>query len=177
MTVGADVGKESLCVSDPDGAGRIFSNSEPGIDKLLKGLPPGSTVAMEATGNYHKLLADAAFERGFRVIVFNPKDVVHYARSISPRAKTDRVDAMVIAKYALVRTDHHAYHPAPGIMATLRSMLRTRASLVANRTACNNRKKQRPESASYLHSAIEGLTACIGARDEGPHPIVSSLPH
>jgi len=176
MTVGADVGKESLFVSDPDGAGRIFSNSEPGIDKLLKALPPGSTVAMEATGNYHKLLADTAYGRGFRVIVFNPKDVRHYATSISPRAKTDRVDAMVIAKYALVRADHHAYHPAPGIMATLRSMLRTRGSLVANRTACKNREKQRHESASYLHSAIEGLTASIGAIDQELRPIVATLP-
>jgi len=176
MTIGADVHKELVWTSDPDGSARAFENSKPGVDKLLRGLEPGSTVAMEATGKYYKLLADTAFQRGFRVMVFNPRDVLYYAKSVSPRAKTDRVDAKVIARYALVRTDHHPYQPTPGIIATLKSMLRTRASLVASRTGLGNRLRECPESESYLRPSIQGLSASVAAIDKEILPIVRTLP-
>lgn len=166
MTLGVDVAKDYLVVSNPEGRVRTISNQETAVADLLRSLDPGSTIAMESTSHYHRLLADMAFSLGFRVIVFNPKDVLHYARSISPRAKTDRVDAKVIANYALVRSDHKLYQPAPEVADKLKSLVRTRRALVDNRTSLKNRLGECPEAEIYLKPAIDGISASIAELDK-----------
>jgi transposase len=64
----------------------------------LASLPSGSRIGMEATGCYHELLADLAHRSGHTVFVLNPKDTRHYAQAVGLRAKTDRVDALLIAR-------------------------------------------------------------------------------
>jgi transposase len=147
-----------------------------GITRLLGSLEPGSTIAMEATGSYHKRLADTAFFRGFTVVVFNPKDVLHYARSISPRAKTDNVDAKVIATYAQVRSDHHIWRPLAPAAAKLKDLLRTRALLVKDKTGLVNRLKVCPESAPYLSSVIEGIKISIAEIDKEVASLACTFP-
>lgn len=176
MTIGADVSKDELVTSTSDGSVFTIRNSKQDIAKFLLTLESGSTIAMEATGKYHKALADMAFSQGFKVVVFNPKDVLHYAKSISPRAKTDRVDARVIAHYALARPNHHTYKPVPPTAASLRSTLQTRSSLVASRVSLANRLRECSESESYLQSAIDGLTESVKRVDKEIRPIVRSLP-
>jgi transposase len=166
MTIGVDVSKDNLAVYGPSGSARTIPNSMQGITRLLGSLESGSTIAMEATGPYHKRLADAAFSRGFKVIVFNPKDVLHFARSVSPRAKTDNVDAMVIAGYAQLKSDHRAYQPLSPEAAKLRDLLRTRTLLVRDRTGLTNRLHACPESARHLTPVIEGINASITQIDK-----------
>lgn len=176
MTLGVDVAKNSLVTSDPQGGMRTVANEKGAVEHLLGSLQPGSTIAMEATGQYHRLLANMAFSQGFKVIVFNPKDVLHYARSISPRAKTDRVDAKVIASYALARADHKPYQPAPEIAERLKNLVRTRRSLVDNRTSLENRLRECPEAASYVEPALDGLSASIAKLDSELASLAGTLP-
>ncbi|MFZ6747313.1 IS110 family transposase, partial [Undibacterium sp. JH2W] len=75
---------------------RAVANELAALKKFLKQLPPGSSIAMEATGAYHRVLADLAFQMGLHVYVLNPKDTRHYAKGVGARAKTDNVDAMLI---------------------------------------------------------------------------------
>ena len=165
MTTGVDVSKHTLAVSDPSGAVRSIPNSKQGVIRLLRSLEPSSTIGMEATGHYHRLLADTAFSNGFKVVVFNPKDVLHYARSISPRAKTDSVDAKVIANYAQVRTDYHIYQPMTPAVAKLKGLLGSRTLLVRDRIGLENRLSDCPECASYLQAALDGIKASIAKID------------
>ena len=176
MTVGVDVSKDSLAVATPARFLSETKNSGERIADLLAQLEPGSTIAMEATGKYHLPLANAAFSGGFRVIVFNPKDVLYYARSISPRAKTDRVDAQVIASYALVRCDHHSYQPKEGTVAKLASLVKCRASLVCQRVALQNRLRESPESASYLSSALKGLLSSTADASRELNRLARTIP-
>ena len=143
MTIGVDVSKDSLVAGTPDGQTFAVPNSLKGVNKLLSTLKPRATVCMEATGKLHKLLADTAFERNFTVFVFNPKDVLHYARSISPRAKTDRVDAHVIARFAMAK-DHHPYRPTPQAVTRLKMLIGTRAALARERVSHENRLREHP---------------------------------
>jgi transposase len=166
LMLGVDVAKDNLVASDPYGKARTIANSEDAVAKLLSTLDPGATIAMEATGNYHKLLANAAFSQGFKVIVFNPRDVLHYAKSIFPRAKTDQVDAKVIARYALARPDHLPYEPTPAVAQKLLNLSRARASLVKKRTSLENELRECPELSEYLEPAIEALCKSVAKIDK-----------
>lgn len=161
MTYGIDVSKDNLAVSDTLGNVRTIPNTKQGISKLLKSVDTGSTIAMEATGHYHKILADTAFTNGFRVVVFNPKDVLYYAKSISPRAKTDNVDAKVIANYAQVRNDYKIYRPLSPELSKLKSLLRSRALLVKSRIGLQNSLKASPDTECYLKPALDGIKDSI----------------
>jgi len=176
MTLGVDVAKDYLVASDSEGKVRTVANSQTAVADLLSSLPSGSTIAMEATSHYHKPLADMAYAQGFKVIVFNPKDVLHYARSISPRAKTDRVDAKVIALYALAKKDPKYYQATPQVAQKLIGLVRTRRSLVDNRTSLENRLRECPEAETYLKPALDGLSASIANLDKDLASVAGTLP-
>lgn len=176
MTIGVDVSKDTLAVYASSKSVRTIPNSTQGITRLLGSLPSGSTVAMEATGPYHRQLADTAFSRGFNVVVFNPRDVLHYARSISPRAKTDNVDARVIASYADIRPDYHTYHPLSSEGAKLRDLLRTRSLLVRDKTGLMGRLQHCPEAGMYLTSVIETINASIAKIDKEVAALAHAFP-
>jgi len=114
--IGVDVSKDTLvsCIHD-SGARRTITNQRSAIEAWLKTLPAGSAIGMEATSTYHELLADLAQRAGLLVYVLNPKDVHRYAKGVGIRAKTDRVDAAVIARY--IAREHSQLHlycpPAP----------------------------------------------------------------
>ena len=101
--VGIDVSSQRLDV-DTVPVSRPFSepNSEDGIASLtahLKALNP-QIVLLEATGGYEIPVAYALYESGLPVVITNPKNVRHFAKAIGRLAKTDKLDAQVLALYA-----------------------------------------------------------------------------
>lgn len=101
--VGIDVSSKLLDV-DTLPASRPFSkpNSEDGIASLvsrLKALNP-KIVLLEATGGYEIPVAYALYEAGLPVVIMNPKNLRHFAKAIGRLAKTDKLDAQVLALYA-----------------------------------------------------------------------------
>ena len=98
---GVDVSKAKCAVVSYDcQAVMEVQNQLPELAKWLRAIPAGSIVAMEATGAYHKLLAGLAHAAGMQVFILNPQALNHYAKGIGLRAKTDAVDAGLIARYA-----------------------------------------------------------------------------
>lgn len=159
MTVGVDVSKDSLDLA----VGKIvkrFPNTPAGITKLLSSIDSSATVAMEATGRYHRQLADTAFSKGHRVYVMNPKDVHRYSASTSPRASTDPIAAKAIAEFASVR-EHRAYKPNPELAQTIKDLVRARARLVVARVANENQFSENPAARQWLAPAIEGMKHSI----------------
>jgi transposase len=99
---GVDVSKASLVVGDYEGSVLLtIENAAEAIAEWLGTLAPGSTVAMEATGAYHQVLAALAYAAQMRVFVLNPRALKHYAEAIGQRSKTDLVDTRMIARYAM----------------------------------------------------------------------------
>jgi transposase len=128
--VGVDVAKHTLvsAIHGQPGATRTVVNSSSAIAAWLAQLPADSIVAMEATGAHHRLLAQMAHGAGMRVYVLNARDVYFYAKALRGRAKTDRLDAGVIARYAAEHHGQlHAWRPAAGVEQQLHSLLQRRA--------------------------------------------------
>ena len=164
MVTGVDVSKATLVYCTKDGTPRSQTNSAQGIDQLLAACPSGSIIAMEATGRYHRLLANTAYEKGFIVIVLNPKDASAYAKTISPRAKTDNIDARTIAKFASER-EHIQYTPVPSVVDALKNLCRTRAGLVRQRVTLTNQASEHQDIAAYLKQAVESIGQSIAQLD------------
>ena len=101
--VGIDVSSQRLDV-DTVPVSQPFSepNNEDGIASLMKRLKPlnPQIVLLEATGGYEIAVAYALYEAGLPVVITNPKNVRHFAKAIGRLAKTDKLDAQVLALYA-----------------------------------------------------------------------------
>lgn len=100
--VGIDVSKASLDVAVlPAGEVLQFANDANGVDALRTKLSSSSVdlVVMEATGGYETSVATALVGTGLRVAVVNPRQIRDFAKATGRLAKTDRIDALVIAAF------------------------------------------------------------------------------
>lgn len=100
---GIDVSKASLEVATSNQKGiKSFNNDERGINELIqyfKNEIPVLTV-MEATGGLEKRLAASLVEALINVVVVNPRQVRDFARAKGKLAKTDNIDAHILAEFA-----------------------------------------------------------------------------
>ena len=101
--LGVDVAKDSLEVADTTGTrGRSFPNTMAGIDTMLGWLSrsfsnSGQHLIVEPTSTYHHRLVCALAAQGLPYTLINPAHTAAFARVQGKRAKTDRVDARVLA--------------------------------------------------------------------------------
>jgi len=141
LFVGIDVAKAHLDVAlGPAGATSRHPNDEAGIAAilaLLAGSPP-ALIVLEATGTLEVPLVAALAAAGLPVAVVNPLQARRFAQSIGRTAKTDALDARVLALFAeRVRPE---VRPLPDAAARdLADLLARRRQLVAMRTAEKNR--------------------------------------
>ena len=159
LFIGVDVAKDNVVVacSQETFASRTLLNKTSALKAFLVSLPPQSSIAMEATGSYHQNLADLAHRLGLRVYVLNPRDLYHYAKAMGLRAKTDRVDAALIARFlASEGARLRPYHPPTAAQRQVDHLLRRRAKIVSLKTAlqltCAEAPSIRAETASVLKS-------------------------
>ena len=96
--VGIDVCKLQLDAAWP-GQRRGLANNPAGHQVLLQALPATAHVFVEATGGYERALVDALQQAGRPVSVLNPRQVRAFARAQGRLAKTDRLDATVLADF------------------------------------------------------------------------------
>jgi transposase len=157
LFIGVDVAKDSVMVacSQATFAAHTVPNKPTALKAFLRTLPAQSSIAMEATGSYHQCLADLAHQLGLRVYVLNPKDLYHYAKGVGMRAKTDRVDAALIARFlANEGARLRPYQPATAGQCKVDQLLRRRARIVSLKTAlqltCADTPSIRRETASLL---------------------------
>lgn len=102
--VGVDVGKDTLDICIYESAQHWQeSNTEIGIRRLIKklGKTPVARLLVEATGGYERALVVAAIEHGIPVIIVQPTQVRQFARAQGVFAKTDKIDARLIAEYGV----------------------------------------------------------------------------
>lgn len=103
VNIGVDVGKYTLDIHIYErGVYWQVDNSTEGIRAALNRIVryKVSRLVVEATGRYEFDLVYAAFDRGIPVVIAKPAAVRQYARATEQLAKTDKIDARVIAEYA-----------------------------------------------------------------------------
>lgn len=142
--VGVDVSKATLDVATrPEPCSFQCPNDAEGIASLverLRGLSP-ALIVMEDTGGYQRDLAIALIEAGLPVSVVNPRLIRMYAKARQTLAKTDKVDAGVIARYAW--KEQPEVRPLPDeAQRQFRDMVNRRHQIVEMITSEKNRKKQ-----------------------------------
>lgn len=102
--VGIDISKDHLDVAVvPKGTQFSLNYDEEGLRDLLQRMRELSPqlILFEATGGYENQLYAALLDAGLNALRINPRQVRDFARSIGKLAKTDRIDARVLADYAL----------------------------------------------------------------------------
>lgn len=103
IAVGVDVSKDRLDIAvRPGNEAFTVERNGGGLDQLmarLKKLAP-DIVALEATGGFETVVAAALGGAGLPVVVVNPAQIRSFAKAIGQRAKTDPIDAAVIAHFA-----------------------------------------------------------------------------
>src|ERR1051325_9391479 len=139
--VGVDVAKTELVTGlRPTGEAWTVSNDEAGIQELLQRLRPHVPVlvVIEATGGYERGVVAALAAAGIPLVVANPRQVRDFARSTGQLAKTDRIDAQVLALFAeRVRPEPR---PLPDeATRTLTALLARRRQILEMLTAERNR--------------------------------------
>lgn len=101
--VGIDVSKDRLDVHvRPSGAAFAVPRDGKGVEELLDRLRTvaPTLIAMEATGGFETIVAAAIGGAQLPLVVVNPAQVRHYAQAVGKRAKTDPIDAEMIARFA-----------------------------------------------------------------------------
>ena len=100
--IGIDVSKATLdvCVL-PSGAAWQVANGAATIEALVEHLAAGEPerIVLEASGGYELLVVAALADRHLPVVVVNPRQVRDFARATGQLAKTDRIDAHVLARF------------------------------------------------------------------------------
>lgn len=103
ITVGIDVSKARLDVHvHPMGESFAVGNDEAGVQALAERLGRLSglvAIGVEASGRYERLVVAELASQGLPVVVLNPAQVRSYAQAIGQRAKTDLIDARLIALF------------------------------------------------------------------------------
>jgi len=101
--VGIDVSKAALDAHVlPEGEALHVSRNAMGIDALVRWVRAQQPriIALEATGGFERVVAAELDAAGLPVVVVNPARIRDFAKAISQRAKTDTIDAAVIARFA-----------------------------------------------------------------------------
>ena len=176
---GIDVSKDTFDVAQfpPGPAPRTFPQSDVGFADFMATLPDPKQclVALEATGGYESDLVAALAAAGFVVAVVNPRCVRDFAKGIGVLAKTDRIDAAVIARFA------HDVKPRPRAeisekQAEIDQLVARRRQLVDLRTAESNRLATARAAAvrASINKVLKTLKAQIASVDQAIQQLIKS---
>ncbi len=173
---GIDVSKARLDVCLlPEGETFSVANDSEGIESLLQQLrevsPELLLVVMEASGKYERPAAAAIAACGIAVAVVNPRQARDFAKAIGRLAKTDKIDAEILARFA------GAVGPRPSVLPdeqarALQAILARRRQISEMIVAENNRLRMSPEPvderirAHIAYLLREDLASIDGDLDE-----------
>jgi transposase len=160
LFVGIDVSKAMLDVAfGPEGRVKRFGNDAAGIAGLVNELlaHPPALVVMESTGGLEQPVLLAIDQAEMAVALVNPRRVRHFAQGIGLLAKTDRLDAQLLARFA------RDAKPARTILPSLQdrqlsALAKRRKQVLDMLTAEKNRQgTASPEMQPFLQEHIDWL--------------------
>ena len=167
ISVGIDVSKAQLDVEiRPSGEKQSFANDKVGIKALVKWLAKiaPTLIVLEATGGYERQVTRALVSADLPAVVVNPRQVRDFAKATGQLAKTDSIDAGVLAHFAeVIRPE---LRPLPdAVTLELRALTSRRRQLLEMIAAENNRLEMTSKAVQksihahigYLEQALERI--------------------
>ena len=134
--IGIDMAKDAFdAVVLETGEHRAFKTTRGEIARAVRWIAKHDhpMVVMEATGNYEADLVDGLHEAQIDLAVMNPRWIRKFAESFGQLAKTDKIDAALLAEYAK-RMQPHPQEPTSKALRTLRELVTRRNQIVRMRT-------------------------------------------
>jgi len=161
LNIGIDVSKDRLDVvaNSPSMASFHVPRDHGGLAELVERLKPlgAERIAVEATGGFETVVAAALAAAGLPVVVVNPAQVRAFAKALGKRAKTDQIDAAVIARFA--EATRPELRPFPDAETeALGDLVARRRQIVAMIGAENQRlKRASPRTARSIKRLLKAL--------------------
>jgi transposase len=152
--VGIDVSAKTLTVvrrREGEEKEQEFANDSAGQRELLKWIGKAARVCVEATGVYHLQLALMLRRAGVEVMVVNPRVAKDFARALTNRSKTDRVDAWTLLEY-VERMEFIAWQAPSEAVLELRELGRRLGELV--QTGVDEKNRLHAKSASGISKTV-----------------------
>ena len=139
-TIGIDISKDHLDAHRlTDGASARFANTPDGLKALSRWLGAETCrVVYEATGRYHRDLEATLSRAGHGLVKVNPKRARRFAEAIGLEAKSDPIDAAMLARMGAA-LDLKPIEPPSDAMRDLHELRSARTALIKDQTACTNR--------------------------------------
>jgi transposase len=136
---------------------------------------PGTLVVCEATGGYEASLVHALQQAGIAVAVVNPRQVRDYARAAGVLAKTDALDARIIAAYGQTFSPRPT-SPTTPVQHSLVERVKRRRQVQADLIAAQQRRQQTqdPQVQAWLSADVEHLTRALAQVDDA---LTATLAH
>jgi transposase len=160
IVVGIDVSKDRLDVHALPG-GELFavSRDAAGLEALVEQLLPlaPTTVAVEATGGFETVVAASLGAASLPVVVVNPAQVRAFAQAVGKRAKTDPIDAAVIAHF--VAATKPEVRPLPDAETRMLSDLVTRRRQIIQMIVAERQREKR--APARMKKSIVRLTKAL----------------
>jgi transposase len=178
--VGIDVAKDTFqAANDPQDFNTSFAYDPAGIKALLELLATRTVelVVLEATGGYQRRLVAALTAAGHPVVVSNPRQVRDFAKATGRLAKTDALDAPVIAAFG--RAVKPKIRPLPSAQQQqLAELVARRHQLVGMATQEKNRLQQahEPLVKKTLKASLTSLEKLIAKLDAAIETTVGNCP-
>jgi len=163
--VGVDVAKDKLDLARSDAEAVLtVANDAAGIAhvvRLLRAAGPAlSVIVVEATGGLERPLLDALLDAGLPAALVNPGHVRHFAKGIGKLAKTDAIDARMLAEFARLAAPRLAQKRSAN-RAELEALVTCRRQLLHVRTEQANRR-----GATASKAAVRSIDRVLKALDK-----------
>lgn len=188
LYLGIDIAKvkvDVVLLSEQRSLQKTFKNNSTGFDALVKWIcqhkasPDDLHICMEATGPYWEAIATYLHDADYKVSVTNPACIKAFSKSELRRTKTDKVDALVIARYCRAASPA-LWTPLPRQIRELQSLVRRLESLKAMHRQESNRLDM-PEMhsdrvAESIHVILSALDKEIKAVEKKIKDHIDSYP-
>jgi len=171
-TIGADISKDHIDLHRlPDGVRLRISNDKSGFKTFVEwlGSGPVERIVFEPTGPYHKAFEMVLAAETLAYSKVNPRHARHLAEIVGKHAKTDRVDAELLALFGqMIQPRIHQSNDKT--MNELKALHIARNGLVKDRTAARNRaktmtldllKRQSAQRLKHIDAQIEAVDQAI----------------
>jgi transposase len=163
IVIGVDVHKQSLTAAAVDGLGRALAEwsgpVEGGVVAWARALGEGRLWALEDCRHVTRALEQELLDAGERLVRVPPRLTAPQRRRGRVRGKSDRIDALAVARAALQERELERPRPGEAVLRELKLLVDHRDDLVAERRRCQQRLRW------HLHELDPRLTVPLGALD------------
>ncbi|AQZ51539.1 IS110 family transposase [Martelella mediterranea] len=181
LNIGIDVSRDRLDVAANTSSMAPFHvpRDHDGLEDLIARLKPlgAARIAIEATGGFETVVAAALASAGLPVVIVNPAQVRAFAQALSKRAKTDPIDAAVIARFA--EATRPALRPLPDAETqALGDLVARRRQIIAMIGAENQRlKRSSQRTAKSINRLLKALQKELTDIDQDIDDSIRRSPH